>query len=327
MQLAASVNFNEEIIWKNINIIKNELVVGVPCIGNLVTETYMKKNNEKFAKLLMYNISKTFFYNVTETQIQIGGEMFVALNSCPPYHLRLYRKAINGSASRVVMLALNIIKNAPENFKSKAIRIFEKIISVLDYQYVNIGKDGKSLKGLKTNLSRVKAEDVNLVQTVSNHPVHILDNNGNLSPSSLIPFCSFGEDLSLVGTYLDYYDFPVCKIFKPKVHHDQLCYQADLEKFRDNNRLLKQIARGFTFLIDFNEERQIGFAYKSSETHDNDQKKGMFDFEVRQTFSIFLDTISTFYFKTRIVNKIISFFSSGQASRRRELQYKHFKVD
>ena len=104
--------------------------------------------------------------------------------------------------------------------------------------------------------------------------------------------CSFGEDLSLVGTYLGQFDFPVCKIFEQKVHHDQLCYQADLEKFRDNNSLLKQIARGFTFLIDFNEERQIGLAYKSSETRDNGKKR-MFDFDVGQTFNIFLDTIST----------------------------------
>ena len=291
MNLAASKHFDAETIQKNINSIRNEFEVDIPCSGDLVMDKDIKKNNENFAKLLQIsNISEYSVINLTESDIQTGGEMFVALNVCPSFHLRLYKKAITGDPSRIGMLSVSILKKAPQNFKLKAMKIYEKIISVLGYRYINV-VDDKAFRKLQTNLSHVKAEDFNQVQTVSNHPVHILDKNGNLSPSSLIPFCSFGDNLSLVGTKLDDFDFPVCTIFEPKVHYDQLCYQADLEKYRESNNLLRQIRMGFTFLIDYNEERQLKSTYYSNENSQIGDRR-MFDFDVGQTFNIFLNTIS-----------------------------------
>ena len=59
--------------------------------------------------------------------------------------------------------------------------------------------------------------DINLFKKVSNHPVHILNSNGNFSPSAFIPFCSFGEDI--LGVKVKEFDIPVCSIFKPKLQY------------------------------------------------------------------------------------------------------------
>ena len=62
------------------------------------------------------------------------------------------------------------------------------------------------------------------VLKVTNHPVHIVGEDGHLSPTALIPFCEFGEDgnFSRMGRKSDYFDVPVCNSFRPKIIEDQL---------------------------------------------------------------------------------------------------------
>ena len=48
--------------------------------------------------------------NSSKIDINAVGEMFVYLNACPSFYVRLYQKAIFGPKSRIAMLALNIIK-------------------------------------------------------------------------------------------------------------------------------------------------------------------------------------------------------------------------
>ena len=126
-----------------------------------------------------------------------------------------------------------------------------------------------------------------LLQTVSNHPVHILNNAGKLSPSSFLPFCSFGEEF--VGTNIKEFDIPVCDIFKPKLYFDQLCYETDLQKLKENRKLEKQLKYGLTLVLDYNDEKQINlypltknkFQEVKTIYHDN-----------ANSFSMFVDTIS-----------------------------------
>ena len=35
------------------------------------------------------------------------------------------------------------------------------------------------------------------------------------------------------------FEDPVCDSFKAKIRNDQLCYEVDLEKYKDKNKLLK----------------------------------------------------------------------------------------
>ena len=46
------------------------------------------------------------------------------------------------------------------------------------------------------------------ISVLSNHPVHILDEEGTFSPSAFIPFCHFGNQKNL-GIALKQFDQPV----------------------------------------------------------------------------------------------------------------------
>ena len=67
---------------------------------------------------------------------------------------------------------------------------------------------------------------------MANHPVHILDREGTLSPSSFIPFCSFGDDMKSMGREINEFHVPVCDSFEAKTRNEQLCYEVDLEKYK-----------------------------------------------------------------------------------------------
>ena len=75
--------------------------------------------------------------------------------------------------------------------------------------------------------------DERLLHEASNHPVHILNSKGEFSPSSFIPFCIFGDNLTALGKNIDEFDVTVCNIFEAKVHNDQLCYEVDLDSYKD----------------------------------------------------------------------------------------------
>ena len=95
------------------------------------------------------------------------------------------------------------------------------------------------------------------MREITNHPVHVFDKNGDLSPSAFIPLCSFGGALEASETNFDV-GFPVCNSFKPVLHYDQICYEVDLNsKFKKNEDLLRYLRLGIILTLDYNEDRQI----------------------------------------------------------------------
>ena len=38
---------------------------------------------------------------------------------------------------------------------------------------------------------------------------------------------------------------------------DKICYQIDLEKYRDNLNIVTQLKKGLVFIMDYNEDRQV----------------------------------------------------------------------
>ena len=99
--------------------------------------------------------------------------------------------------------------------------------------------------------------DTEYVQSMSNHPVHIMDQKGRMLPSSFIPFCEFGGNMSLVGTYFDKFDFPICDKFTPRILEGQLCYQIDVNEVKDQVDSKNALAHGFIFAMDYNEDKMI----------------------------------------------------------------------
>ena len=131
------------------------------------------------------------------------------------------------------------------------------------------------------------------MQTLSNHPVHILDNKGHFSPSSFLPFCSFGN--KFIGIKKNDFDIPVCNIFKPKLHYDQLCYETDLQELKDSNNtenLMTQLEMGLTLAIDYNQERQL---LNIKERNASASNEYFINENQDIPFAVYLDTISIYF--------------------------------
>ena len=73
---------------------------------------------------------------------------------------------------------------------------------------------------------------------INNHPPHIIERNGSLSPTAFIPFCSFGGDMETLGAKTEKFEAPVCNSFKTHVRNDQLCYQIDLEDYKSATNII-----------------------------------------------------------------------------------------
>ena len=90
-------------------------------------------NFENLSQILGERNSQEIRNNLSRRNINIGAEMFLALNSCPSFYVKLYWKAMYGSESRMAKFTSNIIQKAKDSFKVKAQQIFGKISSVLGF--------------------------------------------------------------------------------------------------------------------------------------------------------------------------------------------------
>ena len=63
--------------------------------------------------------------------------------------------------------------------------------------------------------------------------------------------------MKVVGIKSEKFDVPVCNTFKTKVRNEQLCYQIDLEEYKDITNIEKQLKEGLVLILDYNEERQL----------------------------------------------------------------------
>ena len=60
-----------------------------------------------------------------------------------------------------------------------------------------------------------------------------------------------------LGQKIDAFEVPVCNIFLAKVFNDQVCYEMDLNLFKDEDDIENQLKDGITLILDPNEERQF----------------------------------------------------------------------
>ena len=132
----------------------------------------------------------------------------------------------------------------------------------------------------------MKILETKLLQSAISHPPHIINEDGNKSLSSFIPFCSFGEDMQEMGTKVKGFDVPVCNSFKAKVIHDQLCYEVDLKKFGKEENRENELKHGLILLLDLNEDRQSFDGEKEMNNHTNFYIKNN-----ENSVQIYLDTI------------------------------------
>ena len=124
---------------------------------------------------------------------------------------------------------------------------------------------------------------------MAQHPVHIVDEKGDISPSSFIPFCEFGGNMSVMGVKTDKFSVPVCNSFKPTVLNDRLCYRINLNDFKSSQTSEVDLKKGFIFFIDHNEDRQTKI--KDDETINYNLFESFVQVQENKKSFIYIETI------------------------------------
>ena len=123
------------------------------------------------------------------------------------------------------------------------------------------------------------------------HPPHILkEGDGQLSPSSFIPFCSFAGNWNVTGVSTDIFSVPVCNIFKEVIVDGQVCYQADMamDKIRDMVDKRKIATEGFVMLLDYNENRMVELG---DDLDSGDDSTPLQERKVQKDIMLFVETV------------------------------------
>ena len=63
--------------------------------------------------------------------------------------------------------------------------------------------------------------------------------------------------METLGTRIKEFDIPICNSFQAKVKDDQLCYELDLQKLKNNTVIEDQLKSGLFLVLDYNEDRQL----------------------------------------------------------------------
>ena len=92
-----------------------------------------------------------------------------------------------------------------------------------------------------------------------------------------------------LGTRIKDFDIPVCSSFQAKIKDDQLCYELDLQKLKNNTDIEDQLKSGLFLVLDYNEDRQLIMKNQISKTTD---KLKIFSSDKENKAQIHLDTIS-----------------------------------
>ena len=225
--------------------------------------------------------------SLTIEELKTAAEMFLYLNTCPDSWFKswysFYKDLfLTQSADQIILTLNRILKTETlQDWDGKriAIKLFQRAASLLSLQFEEFGSllrgkyfedisstDFKIPKGaiFHHNLSFVYFLIKDLDSTAINHPVHIITKDKQLSPSALIPFCDFGGNMSAMGVKIDLFDVPICSSFQAKIMNDQLCYAVDLNKYSQKSNTKNELKLGFSFLMDYNEDRQVTFDHNIS---------------------------------------------------------------
>ena len=95
--------------------------------------------------------------------------------------------------------------------------------------------------------------------------------------------------METLGTRIKEFDIPICNSFQAKVKDDQLCYELDLQKLKNNTVIEDQLKSGLFLVLDYNEDRQL---IMKNEIPKTSEKEKMFTSDKENKAQIHLDTIS-----------------------------------
>ena len=103
--------------------------------------------------------------------------------------------------------------------------------------------------------------------------------------------------MSLLGRKAEGFHAPVCSAFTRKMVNNQLCYEVDLNRFRDQVDWKESLKSGLSLVIDTNDEydvRKLMTEDGNIKTTEEDMLDSYFNKNLQEKFSILLKTISKF---------------------------------
>ena len=114
------------------------------CEGSFIPLKIIFFHFEKLSKMVGDKSSHEIDSNLSKSDINSAAEMFISLNSCPTFYVKLYSKLIYGNESKMIKFASNIIRKANDGFKARAQKIFAKISSMFGFKHITYNHGGES---------------------------------------------------------------------------------------------------------------------------------------------------------------------------------------
>ena len=158
IDLVTNSNSEKRLIQDYVKRLRNEYLnkyIDLACEEKFIPLNFISFHFDKLSELVGDTFDGFF---PSKDEINFGAEMFMALNSCPTFYVKLYWKVIYGNESRIARFASNIIRNAKDGFKVRAQRIFAKISSVIGFQHISYHHEGN--RSIAMNIELTKNMDV-----------------------------------------------------------------------------------------------------------------------------------------------------------------------
>ena len=225
------------------------------CVGDNLNQKKSIELIQNVFSLYPWVSHEPIFENQISTEtLAETQEMFYYMTRCPNYYetalvLRnfFYILINNYPLKTILMTIVRIIQTTMKNKKKNEMMVGNELLRKLD-----------EIVGLNINNQLNNTLDFSSLGThqieIVNHPVHILDNTENFSPSAFIPFCSVFGSMETAGVKVDNFSVPVCRSFNKTILDGQLCYQIDVNSFIEQNTMTTLQKAGLSILVDVNAE-------------------------------------------------------------------------
>ena len=101
--------------------------------------------------------------------------------------------------------------------------------------------------------------------------------------------------MELFGPKLTNFPVPVCRLFREKIVAGQVCYEADLNQYRNKVNWKEALLTGLTLIIDTNEEFDVKNIMEKINSEKKKTGKSLMafkDYKKENSFTVMLKTIS-----------------------------------
>ena len=137
-------SLNQKLIRNHVKSLRTKYLIdnsGLGCTEYLIHRQSIQDNFEELSRKIKVKISDETQKNLSLSTINFGADIFITLNICPSFFVKLYWKAIYECESNLAQLASNIVRRAKGRFQIDALKIFEKISSVFGFQHISYSNE------------------------------------------------------------------------------------------------------------------------------------------------------------------------------------------